>query len=195
VAAYYHDIGKINRPYFFKENQYSDNPHDKMTSNLSTLVITSHIKDGVEIAKESKLPAIVIDIIKQHHGTTLVKYFYHKALNEKNDKEVKEEDFRYEGPKPQTKEAAIVMLADSVEAAVRSMPEKTEGLVEGQIRKIIKNKLDDGQFDESDITFKDLDRVAKAFVKVFSGFFHERIVYPEFDVNNNNNIQDGDVSI
>ncbi len=179
VGAYYHDVGKLKRPNFFKENQLSENPHDRMTPNLSTLVITSHTGDGAEIAEKYKVPQAVRDIISQHHGTTLVAYFYYKAKkNDKNDS-VKQEDFRYQGPEPSTKEAAVVMLADSVEAAVRSMVEKTEGKMEGLIRKIIKDKLDDGQLDHCDLTLKELDTIAKAFMRVFGGYFHEREEYPE----------------
>jgi len=153
-----------------------------MTANLSTLVITSHTSDGVELAEKYKIPKAIKDIIKQHHGTTLVAYFYHKALKNEKADEVKQENFRYSGPKPATREAAVVMLADSVEAAVRSMPDKTEGKIEGFIRKIIKDKLDDGQLDECDLTLKDLDDIAKSFLKVFSGFFHERQEYPEIKI-------------
>lgn len=179
VAAYFHDIGKLKRPSFFMENQMDGNPHDKMTANLSTLVITSHIHDGVEIAKRYRIPLIIRDIIVQHHGTTLVAYFYHKARNVEKDEAVSEANFRYDGEKPSTKEAAVVMLADSVEAAVRSMPDKTEGKIEGFVRKIIKDKLDDGQLDQCNLTFKDLDNIAKSFVKVFGGYFHAREEYPD----------------
>ncbi|MGE4284193.1 MAG: HD family phosphohydrolase [Clostridia bacterium] len=185
VGAYYHDIGKLKRPYFFKENQFDDNPHDRMAPNLSTFVITSHTKDGEEIAKENKIPLFIRDIIKQHHGTTMTAYFYHKAQNDDVRKTVKPEDFRYDGPKPQTIEAAVVMLADSVEAAIRSLSERTEGKIEGMVRKIIKDKLDDGQLDMCDLTLKDLDTVAKTFVRVLGGFFHERIEYPEIKMKNN----------
>jgi putative nucleotidyltransferase with HDIG domain len=147
VGAYYHDVGKLKRPNFFKENQLSDNPHDRMTPNLSTLVITSHTSDGAEIAEKYKVPLAVRNIISQHHGTTLAAYFYYKAKKGDKGDNIKQEDFRYQGPRPSTKEAAVVMLADSVEAAVRSMVEKTEGKMEGLIRKIIKDKLDDGQLD------------------------------------------------
>ncbi|MDK2798660.1 MAG: cyclic-di-AMP phosphodiesterase PgpH [Clostridiales bacterium] len=188
VAAYYHDIGKLKRPYFFKENQFDDNPHNRMTANLSTLVITSHTKDGEEMAKANKIPLVIRDIIKQHHGTTLVAYFYHKAKNGEKAELVNANDFRYEGPKPQTKEAAVVMLADCVEAAVRSMAKRTEGKIEGMVRKIIKDKLDDGQLDMCDLTLKDLDDIAKAFLRVFSGFFHERIEYPEATVKKDDEI-------
>lgn len=178
VAAMYHDIGKLKRPYFFIENQFTqDNPHDKIAPTLSALIIISHIKDGLELAKDNKLPQPVQDIIAQHHGDGLVSYFYHKALEEKDD--VPEESFHYEGPKPQTKEAALVCLADTVEAAVRSMKHPTPGRVEGFVRKIIKDKLNDGQLDQCDLTFQDLDRIAMAFVRVLSGIFHSRVEYPE----------------
>jgi len=179
VAAYYHDIGKLKRPYFFKENQFNDNPHDRMTANLSTLVITSHTKDGEEIAKAYKLPLVIRNIIKEHHGTTLVAYFYHKAMQDHSTQSVNPEDFRYAGPKPQTKESAVVMLADCVEAVIRSMDDRTKGKIEGMVRKTIKDKLEDGQLDMCDLTLKDLDIIAKAFLQVLSGFFHERIQYPE----------------
>ncbi len=178
VAAMYHDIGKLKRPYFFIENQFTqDNPHDKIAPTLSSLIITSHIKDGLELAKENKLPQQIQDIIMQHHGDGLVSFFYHKAREEKD--EVPEEAFHYEGPRPQTKEAALVTLADNVEAAVRSMKQPTPGRVEGLVRKIIKDKLNDGQLDQCDLTFQDLDRIAMAFVRVLSGIFHSRVEYPE----------------
>jgi putative nucleotidyltransferase with HDIG domain len=182
VGAYYHDVGKLKRPNFFKENQLSENPHDRMTPNLSTLVITSHTSDGAEIAEKYKVPAAVREIISQHHGTTLAAYFYYKA--KKGDKAdiVKQDDFRYQGPRPSSKEAAVVMLADSVEAAVRSMVDKTEGKMEGLIRKIIKDKLDDGQLDLCELTLRDMDVIARAFMTVFGGYFHEREEYPEMKV-------------
>lgn len=179
VGAYYHDVGKLKRPNFFKENQLSDNPHDRMTPNLSTLVITSHTSDGVEIAEKFKIPLAIKEIISQHHGTTLAAYFYYKAKKGEKTESVKQDDFRYQGPRPTTKEAAVVMLADSVEAAVRSMVDKTEGKIEGLIRKIIKDKLDDGQLDLCELTLKDMDNIARAFLRVFGGYFHEREEYPD----------------
>lgn len=180
VGAYYHDIGKLKRPYFFKENQFTkDNPHDKITPNLSALIITSHVKDGVEMAKKNKLPSSVIRIIEQHHGNTLVSYFYHKALNLEGGDSVEEDKFRYAFKKPQTKEAAIVMLADSVEAYIRSLTEPSQEQVEQGVRKIIREKLNDTQLDHCDLTLKDLEIIAQAFVKVLAGIFHDRIEYPE----------------
>jgi len=191
VGAYYHDVGKLKRPNFFKENQMSENPHDKLTPNLSTLVITSHTKDGEELAIKYRLPKIIRDIIVQHHGTSLAAYFYHKAMQGEKAEEIKEENFRYEGPIPDSKEAAVVMLADAVEAAVRSMPEKTQGKIEGLIHKIIKDKLDDGQLNGCDLTLKDLGTIADCFVQGLSGVFHERPVYPELEKKNNLSELDG----
>ncbi|MCG8403379.1 MAG: HDIG domain-containing protein, partial [Firmicutes bacterium] len=179
VAAYYHDIGKMKRPYFFIENQMGDNPHDKIAPTLSTLILTSHVKDGVELAREHKLPQGITDIIEQHHGNSLCSFFYHKAMENNKNENVTEEEFRYEGPKPQNKEAAIVMLADAVEAAVRSLQNRTSGRVEGIVRKIIRDKLMDGQLDECDLTLKDLDIIANAFIRVLAGIFHSRIEYPD----------------
>lgn len=180
VGAYYHDIGKIKRPYFFIENQLGgDNPHDKIAPSLSTLILTSHVKDGVETAKEHKLPQPIMDIIEQHHGKSLVSFFYHKAMEGDRAESINEDDFRYEGPKPRTKEAAIVMLADNIEAAVRSLQNPTAGRVEGLIRKIIKDRLMDGQLDECDLTLKDLDAIANSFMRVLSGIYHTRIEYPD----------------
>lgn len=181
VGSYYHDVGKIKRPYFFKENQLtSDNPHDKITPSLSTLIITNHVKDGIDLARKYKIPAVIRDMIVQHHGTTLVKYFYIKAVNDTDaHDEVAETQFRYEGPKPQTKEAAIVMLADSVEAAVRSISSPSKAKIDEMVRKIIKDKLDDGQLDECDLTLKEINQISTTFLSVLSGIYHDRIEYPD----------------
>lgn len=180
AGAYYHDIGKLNRPYFFKENQLGmDNPHDKLQASMSTLVITNHAKDGVALGKKHKLPKEIVDIIGQHHGDTAVMYFYYQA--KKEDENVKIENFRYPGPKPQTREAAIVMLADSTEAAVRSIKNPDKKSVEEMIRSIIKGKLDDDQLEECDLTLKDLNMIARAFSSILMGIFHERIEYPELE--------------
>ncbi len=180
VGAYYHDIGKLKRPYFFIENQLtSENPHHKLTPTLSTLIITSHVKDGVELAQENGLPQGVIDLIYQHHGTTLMTYFYHKALESHRGETISEIDFRYDSTKPQTKEAAIVMLADSVEAAVRSLQYSGHGRLEACVRKIIKDRLEDGQLEESELTFKELEKITRSFVLILCGIFHSRIEYPD----------------
>jgi putative nucleotidyltransferase with HDIG domain len=177
LGAYYHDIGKLKRPYFFAENQFSGvNPHDNITPQLSTLIITSHVKDGLEMAREEKLPPILMDMIAQHHGDSKVSYFYFKA--KELDENAREQDFRYENPKPQTKEAAILMMADTVEAAVRSKKDATPGQIEGFIRTLIKGKLNDGKFDECELTFRDLELIAEAFTRVINGIYHKRIEYP-----------------
>lgn len=182
VGAYYHDIGKLKRPYFFKENQFDiENPHNEMTPRMSALVITNHVKDGLEIAKEYKLPSKIQEIIVQHHGDTLVAYFYHRAMSESDGEEVLEEDFRYKGPSPMSKEAAIVMMADSVEAAVRSIKNPTKEKIENLVSNIIKGKMEDGQLNQCDITFKDMERIKNAFMNILLGIFHERIEYPDMD--------------
>ena len=180
VGSYYHDIGKLKRPYFFIENQIGfENPHEKIAPSLSSLIITSHIKDGVEMAKEARLPKVIVDFIEQHHGTSLVKYFYSRALEEDGVQRVNEEAFRYEGPKPQSKEAALIMLADAVEAGVRSLTDATPGKIEGMVRRIIKDKLNDGQLEECNLTFRDLAIIAESFSKVLNGIYHARIEYPD----------------
>lgn len=180
VGSHYHDIGKLRRPYFFVENQVGiDNPHDKMAPSLSTLIIISHVKDGLELANEFKLPPVVSQFIAQHHGTDLVRFFYHRASESSEGNSVEERDFRYPGPKPQGKEVAIVSLADATEAAVRSLSKPTPGKIEGLVRKIIKDRLNSGELDESDLTFQDMDKIANAFVKVIMGMFHSRVEYPE----------------
>lgn len=180
VGSHYHDIGKLRRPYFFVENQVGmDNPHDKMAPSLSTLIITSHVKDGIELAGEFKLPPVVTQFIAQHHGTDLVRFFYHKACEASEDDSIEERDFRYLGPKPQSKEVAIVSLADAIEAAVRSISKPNPGKIEGLVRKIIKDRLNSGELDESDLTFQDLDKIANTFTKVIMGMFHSRVEYPE----------------
>ena len=180
IGAYYHDIGKVARPIFFKENQRTkENPHDKINASLSTLIITSHVKDGLELAKEYKLPKIIQDIIIQHHGTTLVKYFYFtEKNNSEHPEEVREEDFKYPGPIPSSKEAGIIMLADSAEAAVRSITDPTKGKIEEMVNNIIKDKLYSGQLDDCDLTLKDLSIIRKTFLKGFNSIYHQRIEYP-----------------
>ena len=184
VGAYYHDIGKLKRPYFFTENQLSgQNPHDKLSPNLSAMIIRLHVKDGVELARKYRLPAVIEEIIQQHHGTGLISYFYQQALESSGDEEqVPDEKFRYEGPLPQTKEAAIIMLADSVEAGVRSLSKPAANRVEGLIRRMIKERLNSGQMDESDLTLKELDQIGDAFVKIMAGIYHSRVEYPEKDL-------------
>ncbi|MBP1744779.1 MAG: family phosphohydrolase [Firmicutes bacterium] len=181
VCAYYHDVGKLKRPYFFKENQLeNDNPHDKISPNLSTQIIISHVKDGVELAREHKIPEEIINVIEQHHGTSLAKYFYITVRNS-SDKptEINESDYRYKGPAPKTKEAGILMLADAVEAAVRSLSEPSKEKIEAMVDSIIKSRLDDRQLDNCDLTFSDIEKIKDAFLTVFNGIYHSRIEYPE----------------
>jgi cyclic-di-AMP phosphodiesterase PgpH len=180
VGCYYHDIGKTKRPQFFIENQMNiENPHDRLPPQTSANIIVAHATDGAEMLKKHRMPKEIIDIAEQHHGTTLLKFFYHKA--NKNGKEAKEEDYRYPGPRAQTKEAAIVGIADSVEAAVRSMSQPTAEQIESLIRNIISDRLQDGQLNECDLTLKELDIVAHSFIETLKGIFHSRIEYPKND--------------
>jgi len=180
VGAYYHDIGKIKRPDYFVENQRGfDNPHEKIAPALSALIITSHVREGVELAREAHLPEDITSFIEQHHGTSLAKFFYSRALEEDRDGNLSEDSFRYEGPKPQSKEVALVMLADSVEAGVRSLQDPTPDKIRNMVRRIIRDKLNDGQLESCDLTFKDLDVIAVSFCKSLEGLYHKRIEYPE----------------
>jgi cyclic-di-AMP phosphodiesterase PgpH len=185
VAAYYHDIGKTKKPLYFIENQINcENKHEKLAPSMSSLILISHVKDGVEMAKKYKLGKEIIDIIQQHHGTSIISYFYEKAKEQAEKKGgksplIKEQDFRYPGPKPQTKEAGLVMLADMVEAASRSLVDPTPARIQGMLQKIIKKVFSDGQLDECELTLKDLHEIAKSFNKTLSGIFHHRVDYPE----------------
>lgn len=183
VGAYYHDIGKTKRPHFYIENQMNmENPHNNISPQLSKTIITAHPYDGAEILREHNIPKEIIDFAEQHHGTTLLKYFYYKA-KEQSDIGIIESDFRYPGPKAQTKETAIVGIADSVEAAVRSMPNPTPQKVENFVRSILADRIQDGQFDECDITLKELNIAAKSMCETLKGIFHSRIEYPEMNKN------------
>lgn len=182
AAAYYHDIGKLKRPYFFSDNQFGgENPHDKTSPNLSALIIKSHVKDGVELAEENSLPSKIIDIIKQHHGTNLISYFYQQALQDNKHDDIEKKDFCYDGPKPQSREAAIIMLADITEAALRSknFNKNNHDRIEGFVRGLVKDKLIENQLDQSNLTLSDLDTIVKSFVKVLTGIYHQRVEYPE----------------
>jgi putative nucleotidyltransferase with HDIG domain len=182
VGSYYHDIGKTKRPSYFIENQMNmENPHDKIDPALSKAIITAHPRDGVEMLREHKLPKPIRDIAEQHHGTTLLKFFYHKAKQlegETPEKPITEEDYRYPGPKAQSKEAAIVGIADCVEAAVRSLRQPTVEQIDTMVRKIIKDRLDDGQFNECDLTIRELETAGQALKETLIGIFHSRIEYP-----------------
>lgn len=181
VAAYYHDIGKITKPEYFIENQMGGvNRHDKLAPSMSSLILISHVKDGVELAKEHNLPKEIIDIIQQHHGTRIVTYFYKKAQEGHNPSlpPINEMDYRYHGPKPQTKIAAIIMLADAVEAASRLLVEPTPSRISNLVEKIVKDIFIDEQLNECDLTLKNLSAIKESFTKVLSGIFHHRIDYP-----------------
>ena len=182
VGALYHDIGKLKRPLFFVENQsyfLIENPHNKFTPRISKMIITAHPKDGIEIAKEYRLPQVVQNFIIQHHGEGLASYFYNQAVQEEGVENVKEEQFRYPGPKPNTKETAILMIADAVESAVRSLKNPTPEEIETMINKIIVERLNDGQLSDSPLTLKDIKTIAATFSRILRGMQHNRIKYQE----------------
>ena len=182
VGAFYHDIGKLKRPLFFVENQSYfgiENPHTKLNPRLSKMVITAHPKDGVELAKEYGLPPVINNFILQHHGEGLASYFYNQAVKEEGAENVKEEQFRYTGPKPNSKETAILMIADAVESAVRSLKNPTSEEIEKIIDKIIVERLNDGQLSDSPLTLHDIKVIAATFSRILRGMQHNRIKYQE----------------
>ncbi len=179
VGAYYHDVGKLRRAEMFTENQYGVNPHDNLTPKESAKTIIAHVKDGVMLLSEYKIPGAIRDITASHHGSTAVAYFLYKARLENEN--VPEKDFRYPGPLPRTKESTVVMLSDSVEAAVRSLDDKSEGAIRNMVKKIINGKMADGQLSACPLTFSEIEKITDAFLKVFEGYFHSRIKYPEKD--------------
>jgi hypothetical protein len=177
VGGYYHDIGKIIRPAYFSENQMDENKHEDINPTLSVSVLKSHVKDGVEIAKEYRLPSEVVDIIQQHHGTSLITYFY--QVQKEKQEDIDEAEFKYPGPKPQYKEAAIVMLADAVEAASRSLSKPTAVRIEEMVKKIINSKFADGELDECDLTLKELTKIGDVLMRLLTTIYHSRVEYPE----------------
>jgi len=180
VGTYYHDVGKIRRPAFFVENQMgTENPHDRMTPSLSALTVAAHVRDGLDLAREYRLPEMIADFIPEHHGTTVMSYFYHQALERGDQPEPGA--YRYDGPKPQTRETAIVMLADAAEAAVRTLQRPTPDRIYEVVRRIIHERLEDGQLDECDLMFRDLEKIAQAFTRILTSIFHPRIEYPDPD--------------
>ena len=181
AGAYYHDIGKLKNPQMFSENQAGYNPHDDLAPETSAKIITQHPKVGVEMGLEYGLPGILLNVIREHHGTSLVKFFYFKALKLYGADAVNEAEYRYQGVIPSTRESAVVMLADTVEAAVRSMLGNGKSLAEaeGLIQSLIKDKLDDGQLNHSGLAIHELEIIRKAFLKVFQGMYHERVAYPK----------------
>jgi len=181
VAAYYHDLGKIRKPDYFIENQEGRNRHEKLAPSMSSLILISHVKEGVELARKHRLGDAIVDIIQQHHGKNLITYFYQKAKDMKgSDQGLPEEaDFRYPGPKPQTKEAGLVLLADGVEAASRTLQGYSPARIQGLVQKMINKAFSDGQLDECELTLKDLHQIAKSFNQILTGIYHQRIQYPE----------------
>ena len=180
VASYYHDIGKVIRPQFFIENQSSENRHNEINPSLSSLIVTSHVKDGVELAEEYKLPPPIIAIIREHHGTCLIKYFYHRAVTASGDEATPglEYQFRYEGPRPQTKESGVIMIADAAEATSRTLEKPTPGRIRDMIERIVRDRLADGQLDECELTFKDLEKIISSMTRSLISLLHARVEYP-----------------
>ncbi|ETR73537.1 MAG: Metal dependent phosphohydrolase [Candidatus Magnetoglobus multicellularis str. Araruama] len=186
VCGYYHDIGKIKNPLYFIENQQKGmNRHNKLAPSMSSLIIISHVKHGVEMAKKYKLGKAICDTIQQHHGSSMISFFYEKARQQKGEHAVKEDDFRYPGPKPQTREAGLVMLADVVEAASRALENPTPARIQGLVQRLINKIFSDGQLDNCELTLRDLHRIANKFNKILNGIHHHRIEYTEAAVKNN----------
>jgi putative nucleotidyltransferase with HDIG domain len=189
VGAYYHDLGKMENPGYFVENQNEINPHDEMGPKLSATVIRSHVKLGIEKARQLKLPAKVIDIIAEHHGNSVITWFYSKALQQEDPKKsiVNEEDYCYQGNPPRSRESAVVMLADVTEAAVRTMKKHSAVRIEKFVQELIGKKVEHGQLAQSELTFKDLEIIKNAFVRVLAGHYHSRIEYPKIEPQTGNN--------
>jgi putative nucleotidyltransferase with HDIG domain len=181
VGAYYHDIGKLSKPEYFSENQDRHfNKHDALSASMSKLIIMDHVKNGIDLARQFRLNDALTDFIQQHHGTSLVYYFYRRALEATEEiQEVPEASFRYPGPKPTSRETAIVLLADSVEAACRALDEPTAERINDIVRRVINNKFIDGQLDSCDLTLKDLERISATFIHILGAFYHSRIDYPD----------------
>lgn len=180
TASYFHDVGKAKRPYFYTENIYQENPHDELSPKLSHLVIQDHVKSGLEMARRNRLPLLVQDVIPQHHGTRVQKYFYHKS--KELGEELSENEFRYPGPKPQFKEAGIIMLADAVEAAARSLKNPSAGRVQAMVEEIISGIYNERELDESGLSLKDLEAISEEFTKVLLNMFKSRIEYPKEEI-------------
>jgi putative nucleotidyltransferase with HDIG domain len=181
VGAYYHDIGKMRKPQYYIENTKDNaNWHERISPHMAALIISSHIKDGVEMAKQHGLPQQIVDMIPQHHGTKMISFFYEmaKKTNDPDLEKLNEADFRYPGPKPQSQEAGILLLADGVEAAVRALKEKTPTRIQQTVESIINKSFVESQLDECDLTLKDLTDIATTFTHILVGIYHQRIEYP-----------------
>jgi len=184
VASYYHDLGKLRKPEYYVENQaFESNKHESLSPSMSCLIITSHVRDGIEMAKEMGLAESIRDMIPQHHGTRVMSYFFQKAKGsvEGKNQDVAEVNFRYPGPKPQSKEAAIMMMADSVEAASRTLSNPTAAQIQGMIDRLVNSIVSDDQLNECDINLKEIQLVKESFLKTLSGVHHRRIDYPGYD--------------
>ena len=188
VTAYYHDVGKMLRPQFFVENQpEGSNMHKDISPNLSTIIITSHVRDGVEMLENYHVPPDLIEIIEQHHGTSVVKYFYEKAVDDADGQPVDENRFRYHLSKPHRRTAGILMLADSVEAGARALERPSASAIEQTVERIVNGKLEDGQLDECDLTFSNIASMKKVFSKILIGSHHPRVEYPKQPTGSNSN--------
>ncbi|MDZ7690126.1 MAG: HDIG domain-containing protein [Balneolaceae bacterium] len=181
VGALYHDIGKMDNPGYFIENQAGPNEHDKLKPRMSALVIKAHVSNGVKSARKHGLPEIIIDFIKTHHGTSLIKYFFSKAKEktDENKDEIQEKDFRYDGPLPRTKETGILLLADGVEAASRAMKDPSYQKLENLINKMVDDRVNEGQLSKCPLTFQDLRTIKETFLNILMGIYHSRVEYPE----------------
>src|SRR5699024_4015168 len=177
----YHDIGKMENPHYFTENQADSNEHDKLKPRMSALVIKAHISNGVKMARENKLPKVVIDFIRTHHATSLIKYFWEEAQKkaDRDRKEIQEKDFQYDGPRPHSKETGILMLADCVEASSRAMKDPNYQKLENLIDKMISARVSEGQLSKTPLTFQDLTAIKETFLNILVGIYHSRVEYPE----------------
>jgi putative nucleotidyltransferase with HDIG domain len=185
VGAYFHDVGKTTKPLYFVENQSpGDNRHDKLSPSMSALIIRAHVKEGVELSRKHRLPQVIEDLIAQHHGTSMIEYFYEKARKEAEESgadgdSVDKGSFSYPGPKPQTREAGLLLLADGIEAATRTLSEPSFDRIQGLVQKMINKVFASGELNECDLTLRDLHAIAKCFTRVLSGIYHQRIAYSE----------------
>ncbi len=196
VCSYYHDVGKLAKPNYFVENQRGENPHDNLAPSMSALIIKNHVKEGLEMARKERLPLPIRQAIATHHGTKLIRYFYSRAKElAGEDNQVLESEYRYPGPRPHTKELGILLLADAVEAAARTLDSPSPAKIRAMISRIVNDALEDGQLDDSDLTFKELEEVSQAFLGVLTNMFHSRIDYPGFDFNRRERRSDSDTHL